>query len=255
MIIVIHPMHDKLSLNSLPLLTILSRLWYVWCAWRWIDIFKGLRILGLLSRICRHCLARSDHTNFALNIIGRLENTLMLALTECKEAFALLRALLLEVQPLVLFYLRPMLLHLNLVRVLEVLYLFAFLLFDLLRVVSLHTKVFWKLKLCNCSLLTSLCTAHAHVCRASHHWLATESTLILASLIGALLLFCHPDVVHGHCHFLSERLVSYHEAKLRASQVCGCEGFSLFVTQLALYDRFVPHSVWWIHRVADSALV
>ena len=63
-------------------------------------------------------------------------------------ALVLLRAFLLEVLPDILLDLGALLLHLNLVLIFEGLQLFSFLLSGLVRIVSLHSKMLRKLKLC-----------------------------------------------------------------------------------------------------------
>ena len=141
-----------------------------------------------------------------------------------KLAFAALRAFLLEVEPHILLDLRPLLLHLNLVRVLECLHLLALLHLDQIRITVLHPKMLRKLKLCySCDLLTSSpdCTG----------CLGCGDSLVLHLFLRILHLhvFCDPNVVHRDCHFLSEAFVPYDESELGATQVSCSESFGFFI--------------------------
>ena len=92
-------------------------------------------------------MTRAHDTNLTIDCVGRLEDAL-LAFLKRKVALVLLRAFLLEVLPDILLDLGALLLHLNLVLILEGLHLFSFLLSCLVRIVSLHSKMLRKLKLC-----------------------------------------------------------------------------------------------------------
>ena len=87
-----------------------------------------LRILDLLGFVGSHSLARANYPDSTIDSIRRLENALRTLATEGEVTLTLLRSLLLKVHPLVLLELRALLLHLDLVLVLESLDFLTFLL-------------------------------------------------------------------------------------------------------------------------------
>jgi len=130
-------------------------------------------------------------------------------------AFALLRAFFLKVEPHVLLDLGALLLHLNLVRVLESFHLLALLLAHLIVISGLHSKVFRKLKLGNCRELLTWCPAHrctpsGPLGRRAHAHLC----LRLLLRVRHLLILGDSDIVHGDSHLLAKVFVAHDEAHL-----------------------------------------
>ena len=226
--------------------------WLLWRLLHWsVHIFESLGILGLLSLIRGHCLTWAHDTNLTIDCVGRFEDAL-LAFLKRKVALVLLRAFLLEVLPDILLDLGALLLHLNLVLILEGLHLFSFLLSCLVRIVSLHSKMLRKLKLCySWELLTSsAAAAFVACCRCD----TSNFVLGLLLVVSCLLIFSHSNVVHWYCHFLPEALISYDEAKLGTAQVRCRELLGLFIRQSSFDYGLIPHAIWWIYCTACSTL-
>lgn len=199
------------------------------CWW----IFHGLlaleclRILNFLRLIAGHCLAGSNHTNPTIDRVWRFKNTRLGFATKSEMALALLASFLLKVLPHVLFDLGALLLHLNFVRVLKCFHLLPLLLFDLVGVAVLHSKMLRKLKLCySCWLLTSSPLSGCLV--VSRSW-RCHSICRLPLSVCCLLISCHSDIVHRYGHFLAKALVADDVSKLGTSQI-GCRKYlRLFV--------------------------